>query len=228
MFDEGFVQNKYMSTNPLPASPPSAPRLKKPSWHDPRLLVGILIVCVSVAGVVALVNTADQTVDVYSIEKDLPVGSKVTEEDLSVVGVRLGAAESSYVTVAEGLPERAMAISMLHGDELLTESAVGTADELDRQPVGLLVRQPLSAEAIVGSFVDVWVSRQGESRRFEEPQLLLKGVEVASREDSESALGGTNATTVQVLVKEEKMGALLDAVSNEAKIAVIPNPGGAE
>ncbi len=217
-----------MSTNPPTASSPSAPRLKKPSWHDPRLLVGLLIVCASVAGVVALVNTADQTVDVYAVKKDLPVGSKINHEDLDIVGVRLGGAEGSYVTVAEGLPHRAMAISMLRSNELLTESAVGTADELDRQPVGLLVRQPLSTEATVGSFVDVWVSVQGESRHFEKAQLLLEGVEVASREDSESALGGTNATTVQVLVKEDKMGALLDAISNEAKIAVIPNPGGAQ
>ncbi|GAA1341843.1 hypothetical protein GCM10009611_13550 [Arthrobacter roseus] len=166
--------------------------------------------------------------DVYAVKNDLPVGSNISHDDLDVIGVRLGAAEASYITVAEGLPDRAMAISMLRGDELLTESAVGTADQLDRQPVGLLVRQPLSAEATVGSFVDVWVSTQGESRHFEKPQLLLEGVEMASREDSESALGGTNATTVQVLVKEDKMGALLDAISNEAKIAVIPNPGGAK
>ncbi len=228
MFGAHFLQNKYMSAHPVPVSSPSASRLKKPSWHDPRLLVGILLVCASVAGVVALVNTADQTVDVYAIKKDLPVGSEVHENDLAIVGVRLGEAEAAYITVEEGLPDSAMALSMLRGDELLTKSAIGSADELDRQPVGLLVRQPLSTEAVVGSYVDVWVSLQEEGQRFEKPQLLLEGVEIASREDSESALGGTNATTVQVLVAEEKMSALLDAISNEANIAVIPNPGGAE
>ena len=35
-------------------------RLKRPSWKDPRLLIGILLVLASVVGVISLVGAADQ------------------------------------------------------------------------------------------------------------------------------------------------------------------------
>ena len=63
------------------AVPASAPRLKKPSWKDPRLLLGIMLVLASTAGVVALVGSADQTTEVFVVDEDIPVGTPVSAED---------------------------------------------------------------------------------------------------------------------------------------------------
>ena len=67
-----------------------APRLSKPSWKDPRLLIGILLVLASVAGVVALVGNADSTVPMYAAKDALVVGQKITAESFTVVQVQLG------------------------------------------------------------------------------------------------------------------------------------------
>ena len=42
-------------------SPTGTARLKAPSWKDPRLLIGILLVLLSVSGVVAVIGSADKT-----------------------------------------------------------------------------------------------------------------------------------------------------------------------
>lgn len=228
LFDSHVSQNELMSLRPPAVGPAGASRLRKPSWKDPRLLVGILLVCASVAGVVALVDTADRTVDVYALKANVSVGTEISPADLTVVGVRLGSTQESYVSVEDGIDDSAMAISMLRQGELLAVSAVGSADDLDRQPVGLSIRQPLSESAQAGSMVDVWVSLPGEGTSYQEPELLLQGVEISAREDSESALGGSSFTTLEVLVSEDKMASTLSAISNEAKIAVIPNPGGGQ
>ncbi len=56
-------------------------RLKKPSWKDPRLLLGFLLVLASVAGVVSLVGAADQTTEVYAAKGPIAVGEKLTAEN---------------------------------------------------------------------------------------------------------------------------------------------------
>ncbi len=61
------------------ADPPvPVARLKRPSWKDPRLLVGLLLVLASVAGVVFLVGSADRTTEVYAARDGIAVGETLT------------------------------------------------------------------------------------------------------------------------------------------------------
>lgn len=200
-------------------------RLRKPSWKDPRLLVGILLVCVSIVGVIALVGSADKTVGVYAAREDLPVGAKLSEEDFHVVPVRLGEVEGSYRLVSEGLPENAVAQRLIPAGELLPLAGVGRADALDRKPVGLTIEDPLPVGTATGDRVDVWVSPRGEGNGFGSPELLLEGAEIYDYAEEDSALGATRSARVFVLVDDETLPALLNALSNEARIAVVVNAG---
>ncbi|MDF9277837.1 hypothetical protein P4U43_08545 [Arthrobacter sp. EH-1B-1] len=208
-----------------PASTGAPVRLRKPSWKDPRLLVGILLVCVSVVGVIALVESANKTVAIYAARGDLPVGSELTEEDFRIVPVRLGEVEDSYRMVSEGLPENAVALRLISAGELLPASGLGAPDALDRKPVGLTIEDPLPAGTATGDRVDVWVSPRGEGNGFGAPELLLEGAEIYDYAEEDSALGATSSARVFVLVADETLPALLDALSNEARIAVVVNAG---
>src|SRR6476661_9342250 len=73
-------------------------RLKKPSWKDPRLLVGVLLVLASVVGVISLVGSADQTTEVLAARETIAVGQKLTPDNVSRVKVRLGDVEQHYIT----------------------------------------------------------------------------------------------------------------------------------
>ena len=202
-------------------------RLRKPSWKDPRLLVGLLLVLASIAAVTAVVGSADQTTGVYAARADIPVGAVVTSADLTVVAVRLDDLQLAYLGVDEGVPEDAVATHLLRAGELVPRAALGAADELDRKPVGLTIDDPLPAGTATGSRVDVWVSLEGEGGTWEPPTQLLEAAEISELTVSESALGGgTGSTLVHVLVGDETLPELLAALLNEARIAIVLNPGG--
>lgn len=215
-----------MSTDTRAAQlPGEAPRLKRPSWKDPRLLIGLLLVLASTAGVIALLESQDTTTEVYSARQDIAVGSALTAEDLVAVPVRLGDSTGAYLLVAGGLPEGAVATRLITQGELVPSAAVGRADELDRKPVGLSVEDPLPTGTAAGDRVDVWVSLRTDTNTYEEPRLLLEAAEVAELTVGESALGSSTSTLVQVLVNDAAMPELLNALSNDARIAVVLDPG---
>ncbi|KNC19603.1 hypothetical protein AC792_05455 [Arthrobacter sp. RIT-PI-e] len=201
-----------------------APRLKRPSWKDPRLLIGLLLVLASTAGVIALLDSQDTSTEVYSAREDIPVGSTLSEEDFVAVPVQLGDAADTYLPVAGGFPPNAVATRLVPRGELAPSSALGTADQLDRKPVGLSVESPPPRGTSAGDRVDVWVSPRTDRNTFEEPRLLLEAAEVSELTVGESALGSRSATLVQILVGDAAMPELLDALSNEARIAVVLNP----
>ena len=204
----------------------AAARLKKPSWKDPRLLVGILLVLASVAGVIALVGAADRTVQVYAAREGIAVGQKLSRDDLAIVKVRLDDVESGYVTVESGLPEGKVAVQRIAKNQLLPRESLGDADALDRKPVAVTVEDSLPAQAVPGSRVDVWVSLPDAQNGFAEPRLLLPGAEIAQVTEGSSALGASRQTVVLVLVTDEQMPRLLGAQANKAKVAVVWNPAG--
>lgn len=215
-----------MSTDTRAAQTPGeAPRLRKPSWKDPRLLIGLLLVLASTAGVIALLESRDSTTEVYSARGDIAVGSALTAEDLIAVPVRLGDLGDAYLLVADGLPEAAVATRLVTEGELVPRSAIGRADQLDRKPVGLTVENPLPTGTAAGDRVDVWVSLRTDTNSYGDPRLLLEAAEVAELTVGESALGGSSSTLVQVLVGDDAMPDLIDALSNDARIAVVLNPG---
>lgn len=210
----------------VPDPSATAARLKRPSWKDPRLLMGVLLVLVSVAGVVFLINSADRTTEVYAAREGIEVGETLTPENVVRARVRLGDTEQHYIPVASGLPEGVVAVQRVGKDQLVPRASLGRVDELDRKPVALTITETLPSQAIAGSRVDVWVAQPDAKNGFSEPKLLLPGAEIAEVSDGSTALGSTRTTVLMVLVEDSQMPALLGAQANEAKISVVWNPGG--
>jgi hypothetical protein len=201
-------------------------RLKKPSWKDPRLLVGILLVLASVVGVISLVGAADRTTEAYAAREPIAVGEKLTTDKLHRVKVRLGDVEQRYLTPESGLPDGLVAVQRIGKDQLLPRESLGHLDALDRKPVAVTIEESLPAQAAAGSLVDVWVALPDTRNGFSEPTLLLPGAEIAQLTPGGTALGSTRSTVVMVLVPDEQMPKLLGAQANKAKISVVWNPGG--
>jgi hypothetical protein len=202
-------------------------RLKKPSWKDPRLLVGILLVLASVAGVISLVGAADQTTEAYAARQPIAVGEKLTTDKLHRVKVRLGDVEEHYLTPETGLGEGLVAVQRIGKDQLLPRESLGQADGLGRKPVAVTIEESLPAQAVPGSRVDVWVALPDTRNGFGQPALLLPGAEIAQLTPGSTALGSSRSTVVMVLVTDGQMPNLLGAQANKAKISVVWNPGGA-
>jgi len=210
----------------VPDPTATAARLRRPSWKDPRLLLGVLLVLVSVAGVVFLVSSADRTTEIYVARDDIAVGEALTPESVVRAKVRLGETEQHYIPVAAGLPEGAVAVQRIGKDQLVPRASLGEVDELDRKPVALAIDQALPSQAVEGARVDVWVAQPDAKNGFSEPKLLLSGAEIAEVAEGSTALGSTKTTVLMVLVEDDRMPALLGAQANNAKISVVWNPGG--
>ncbi len=223
----GRVRDAKGEDGMVPDSSVGAARLKRPSWRDPRLLVGVLLVLVSIAGVVFLVGSADRTTEVYAARDGIAVGERLTPENVVRAKVRLGDTEQHYIAVADGLPQDVVAMQRIGKDQLVPRSILGEVDRLDRKPVALTIDQTLPAQAVAGARVDVWVAQPDAKNGFSEPKLLLHGAEITEVATGSTALGSSKTTVLMVLVEDKQMPALLGAQANEAKISVVWNPGGA-
>jgi hypothetical protein len=202
-------------------------RLKKPSWKDPKLIVGILLVLASVAGVISLVGAADQTAEAYTAREAIAVGEELTVDKLNRVRVRLGDLEQHYLTPATGVADGLVAAQRIGKDQLVPRASFGQLDGLDRKPVAVTIDEALPAQAVAGSRVDVWVALPDTRNGFSQPTLLLPGAEIAQITQGSTALGSARSTVVMVLVADTQMPDLLGAQANKAKISVVWNPGGA-
>ena len=201
-------------------------RLKPPSWKDPRLLVGVLLVLASVVGVISLVGSADQTTEVYAARDSIAVGEKLTADNVVRAKVRLGETEQHYVTVEAGLPDGLVAVQRIGKNQLVPKESLATVDALDRKPVAVTIDEALPPQAVAGTLVDVWVALPDARNGFSEPKLLLPGAEIAQVTAGSTALGSSRNTVLMVLVADSQMSAILGAQANQAKISVVWNPGG--
>lgn len=201
-------------------------RLKPPSWKDPRLLVGVLLVLASVMGVISLVGSADQTTEVYAARDTIAVGERVTADNVVRAKVRLGETEQHYVTVEAGLPDGLVAVQRIGKNQLVPKESLATVDALDRKPVAVTIDEALPPQAVAGTRVDVWVALPDARNGFGEPKLLLPGAEIAQVTAGSTALGSSRNTVLMVLVADSQMPAILGAQANQAKISVVWNPGG--
>jgi hypothetical protein len=225
----GHVQpssSRSGTAHALPA--PNAQRLRKPSWRDPRLAVGIGLVLVSVVLGSRVVAAADDTEPVWAAARTLTPGDPIGADDVVVVDVRLPDGASRYWSAGSEVPDDLVALRTVGAGELLPRSGVGAVADVDVRPVGIPVDGTLPAGLGKGSRVDVWVAQPDPDRAggFTEPERLVDAAEVAEVSEGGGALGSGGVTTVQVLVTEDQLPLALGALANGAAVSVVLLPGG--
>lgn len=211
---------------------PIARRLRRPGWRDTRLLVGVLLVLLSVAGGVRVISSLDESTPVYAATRVILPGQEVETQDVISVRVRMAEPMAHYVDATQSLAPGTVALRQVQQGELVPASSLGTASEaLDKTvlvPVDPAAAQTLSA----GTVVDVWVSRRDNERvgaAYLDPELLLSRAVVASAPTSSNGLGmGIGRAAVQVIVPADRVGAVISSVDQEAKVTLVPSPGAPE
>lgn len=139
-------------------TPPPAQRLRAPSWRDPKLVVGLLLVLTSVVVGGRVVAAADRTVAVWAARSTLASGDAVGPGALTAVRVRLDDAVARYLPADEPVPGGLVALRTLGPGELVPVGAVGDAAALERTPLGLPYEGPLPTGLVKGARVDVWIT----------------------------------------------------------------------
>ena len=214
-------------------STPSAQRLRKPSWRDSRLLVGLLLVLGSTAIGAYVMSRADDRVPMYAAKAGLLPGQPLTADDLVRVDVQLGGAATDYVSAGGGLPADQFVLREVRAGELVPVTAIGPRSQATSQPVALQVDATSATTLVKGSVVDVYVNRPSApvkgsigTESFEGPELALEAVSVVALSKDDGVMGSSGDTRpVQVMVPKDKVQSLVGDVDLGARITLVAVPG---
>ncbi len=214
-----------MDTSVLDLPAPTATRLRRPGWRDPRLLVGIALVALSVALGSWVVTTAQRTVPVYVARDVVVPGAVLTSSALVVADVRLGDRVDGYLRADEPLPQDAVLLRTVGAGEIVPVAAVGSAADLDVRPIPVALSGPAPSGLVAGSRVDLWWTPAGEDAQAPAPSMLAEGLTVAELSAADGAFGGGGARTVHVLVPVDDLPDVLGALAGKGQVDVVPVPG---
>lgn len=194
-------------------SPPGL-RTAKRRWRDPRLVIGVVLVTVSVTGMAWAMTASDDTTEVWSVSDDLPSGSPVDASSLT--SVRIAVPDPAvYVSTDSPLPPGAVAARDFGAGELLTNLGLKESGSEDALRIVTLpvLRHQMPADLSVGDRVDVYlVERAASGEPQARPRLVLTSATVADVGDDGGAFGGTSLETgVALSVPESEVATVVDA-----------------
>lgn len=211
-----------------PDAPRAARRLQRPGWKDLRLVVGVLLVLLSVAGGIRLVASLDDTTPVYAAAHDLLPGQPVRQGDLVPVQVRLGESLGRYVDGGAPIEAGTHLVRAVSAGELVPAGALGTERQALDKAVSVPVDTVAARSLVQGAVVDVWVSRRDREavgEAYLSPELLLAGAVLDRVPAESSGLGaGLGRTAVQVVVPADRVGQVIAAVDQDARVTLVPAP----
>ena len=194
----------------------------RPFAFDPRLAIGLLLVAGSVAGVLAIVSAADDTVEVYAAREPLAPGDRIEIADLEIRSVGLADA-STYYLVPGDVPSDGLVVTRpIAVGELLPASAVGSVDGLRLASLVLDVGGQLAASVQPGSVVDVWAAREVENGQYGPPKVIVSGATVVRLVAADSIIAGAQTTAIEVLVPRAKVARVLEALANSDALSIVP------
>lgn len=198
------------SAGMLPSA--SAARLPRARWLDPRLILGLLLVLLSVALGARIVAAADDSVAVWEVTRDLGPGTALTRGDLVARHVRLSAAAEGYIAASGRPPVGYVVVRPVGAHELLPRAAVATAATAQLRRLPLEVDTVALGDVKAGSVVDIYVVAAAGDDAPATASEVLADVTVADVSRRGGGLGaGATRSAVTVLVTPQQATALLDA-----------------
>jgi hypothetical protein len=195
---------------------------RKRLWFDPRLVIGLVLIAASVAGVFGIVSAADTSVSVLAARDSLAPGDRIDEDDLILTTVRLSAAADLYLVPGD-VPDGGLVVTKAIGEgELVPASAVGSTAGTRFASVVVTINGQLPAAVQTGATVDLWAARKGELSAFGAPSVIVSGATVVRLIESEGLVTSGDAVAIELLVPRTRIARVLEAVANSDALSVVP------
>lgn len=198
-----------------------SPRLRKPSWRDPRLLGGVLLVLASVAGVMLLLAQMDKTVGVYAAKHDLAYGQAISQESFKVVQVNLGEAQDHYWRSDEELPERMVATRAVNADELIAKNALDQSAPEGEQALVLSLPNENTSGLQPGDEIEVWVAQRTGPQEYDDPQRIVERAVLAKLSDDQNAWTSSRRVQVTIWLESAQVPQVIKAQSTQSQVYLV-------
>ena len=202
---------------------------KQRVWKDPRFVIGVVLIAISVIGCSLMVSHARGGVAIYQTTKPVPVGEPLGPSNTTVVVAR----PQSDAYVLEGqLQSGAIATRSIAGHELLPTSAVGPADDMNlRRMVVSVSALPSSVQP--GDRLELWFApdpsltsavrvqaQSGEENRGS--HVVASPVVVVETRENAAGIGQNATMRVEIAVPASAVGAILDANEQPGTLSALP------
>ncbi|WP_306232287.1 hypothetical protein [Agrococcus beijingensis] len=189
------------------------------TWLDPRLVIGVVLVLASLAGVWLVVQQSARTETAWSATRTLLPGETIAAGDVQPIDVRLPQAQDRYLDASADPVGMVVAATVGEG-EVLPLRALGDAAGDERAAVVIDVEGALPSAVRAGALVDVWTAAPGDEG-FAAPSVLVDDAIVVGLLEDEGILASAG-TQLELLVPRDQTALLLEAVSNEHALSVVP------
>jgi flagella basal body P-ring formation protein FlgA len=211
---------------------------------DLRLVLGVLLVVGSVAGVFAIVAAADRRVAVYAAASALTPGERIDAGDLVQRSVALDGSERLYLAAGR-IPSGGLVVTQpVAKGELLPTSAVGSTTGVRSTSLVLQLATRVSGAVVPGASIDIWAAPDSDgvgavtlsgtpsddsgdpdaaAADAAAPTVLVSGATVVRvLDDSGGFSVASSGSSVEVLVPRTRVARLLEAIAQKAALAVVP------
>lgn len=189
------------------------------TWMDPRLVIGVALVVASLIGVWLVVQQSSRTESAWSATRTLLPGESIAEGDVRPVALRMPQSHDRYLAGSTDPIGLIVAATVGEG-EVLPLRAVGEASSADRAAVVIDLDGALPRAVRAGALVDVWTAAPSDDG-FAAPGVLVHDAIVAGVVEDEGILAAA-AVQLELLVPRDQTALLLEAVSNEHAMSVVP------
>ncbi|MET4099483.1 hypothetical protein ABIB37_001720 [Agrococcus sp. UYP10] len=189
------------------------------TWMDPRLAIGVVLVLASLAGVWLVVQQSSRTEAGWSATRTLLPGETIAAGDVQQVAVRMPQSQERYLDGSVDPLGLVVAATVGEG-EVLPLRAVGQAASADRAAVVIDVDGALPRAIRAGALVDVWTAPPTDEG-FAAPSVLVDDAIVVGVLEDEGLLASAGRQ-LELLVPLDQTAPLLEAVSNEHALSVVP------
>jgi len=216
---------------------------------DLRLVLGVLLVAGSVAGVYGIVAAADRRVTVYAAASALTPGERIDAGDLVQRSVALDGADRLYLAAGR-IPSGGLVVTQpVAKGELLPTSSVGSTSGVRSTSLVIQLATRVSGAVVPGATIDIWAAADPDAVATVAPSgtpgtsgaaasdstdatapvdttaptVIVSGATVVKVLDDSGGFSVAGAgSSVEVLVPRSKVARLLQAIAQKASLAVVP------
>jgi len=195
-------------------------RMGKASQTNRRnLIVGILLLAVSAAGIYSIIAANNRTEQFLVAAAPASSGSKLATSSLRVESLNLGSSSGLYLK-PDQFRAGSYLLSTVDEGQLIPRASVADAIIDARQPVIIASTMQVPKNIKVGDFVDIWTSDLQDNNKYAPPVTLVLNAEVSDIIQETEVLGGQQLK-LQLLVPVASVAPILDAIASKDALSVV-------